>query len=90
MTMKRAAQGDLIATITDGAAFVRLKKDIVDAREELPYLASMRLRDYTLGATGERRTGRSARRMETHQGNSRVEGRHRQPRRFPQSKEGHT
>jgi hypothetical protein len=42
---------------------VRLKKDIVDAKEELPYLTSMRLREYTLRATGERRTGVIAQEM---------------------------
>ena len=35
----------------------RLKKDIADAGEALPELANMRVRDFTLKSTGERRTG---------------------------------
>jgi hypothetical protein len=41
----------------------RLKKDIVDAKPALPALDDMRVRDFTIRATGERRTGVIAQEM---------------------------
>jgi hypothetical protein len=42
---------------------VRLKKDIVDASAALPALDDMRVRDFTIRATGERKTGVIAQEM---------------------------
>jgi hypothetical protein len=36
---------------------IRLKKDIRDAGEVLPWLETLRLRDFTMKASGERKTG---------------------------------
>ena len=42
---------------------VRLKKDIVDSGDALAWLGDMRVRDFTVRATGERRTGVIAQEM---------------------------
>lgn len=43
----------------------RLKKDIVDTVSALPWIGDMRIRDFTLKATGERKTGVIAQEMLT-------------------------
>jgi uncharacterized protein YaiE (UPF0345 family) len=58
-TFSPSANGILTTCTSD----VRLKKDIVDAGDALAWLGTMRIRDFTLKATGERRTGVIAQEM---------------------------
>jgi hypothetical protein len=58
-TFAPSANGILTTCTSD----VRLKKDIVDAGDALAWLGTMRIRDFTLRATGERRTGVIAQEM---------------------------
>ncbi len=58
-TFNPSANGILTTCTSD----VRLKKDITDAGDALEWLGTMRIRDFTLKATGERRTGVIAQEM---------------------------
>jgi Chaperone of endosialidase len=58
-TFSPSANGILTTCTSD----VRLKKDIVDTGDALAWLGTMRIRDFTLRATGERRTGVIAQEM---------------------------
>jgi hypothetical protein len=58
-TFSPSANGILTTCTSD----VRLKKDIVDAGDALAWLGTMRIRDFALRATGERRTGVIAQEM---------------------------
>jgi hypothetical protein len=58
-TFSPSANGILTTCTSD----VRLKKDIVDAGDALAWLGTMHIRDFTLRATGERRTGVIAQEM---------------------------
>jgi hypothetical protein len=49
--------------LTTCTSDMRLKKDIVDAGDALAWLDTMRVRDFTLKSTGERRTGVIAQEM---------------------------
>jgi hypothetical protein len=58
-TFSPSANGIMTTCTSD----VRLKKDIVDVGDALAWLGTMRIRDFTLKATGERRTGVIAQEM---------------------------
>jgi hypothetical protein len=58
-TFSPSANGIMTTCTSD----VRLKREIVDTGDALAWLGTMRMRDFTLRATGERRTGVIAQEM---------------------------